>query len=77
MAVERAATLGRMIFIYQYWIALTDCDGLRIDTLKHVGGEEGRNFCGAVKEFAESIGKNNLLFVDVGLLAAAEAMILM
>ncbi len=61
LAVQRAETLGRLVTIHQYWIALTDCDGLRIDTLKHVGGEEGRNFCGAVKEFAESIGKNNFL----------------
>jgi glycosidase len=63
LAVNRTDTLGHLIFIYQYWIALTDCDGLRIDTLKHVGGEEGRNFCGGVKEFAESIGKNNLLLL--------------
>ncbi|HMC76386.1 MAG TPA: alpha-amylase family glycosyl hydrolase [Vicinamibacterales bacterium] len=63
LAVDRADTLARLIFIYQYWIALTDCDGLRIDTLKHVGGEEGRNFCGAVKEFAESIGKSNFLLL--------------
>jgi glycosidase len=63
LAVERPETLSRLIFIYQYWIALTDCDGLRIDTLKHVGGEEGRNFCGAVKEFAESIGKSNFLLL--------------
>ena len=61
LAVGRGDTLGRLVFVYQYWIALTDCDGLRIDTLKHVGGEEGRNFCGAVKEFAESIGKSNFL----------------
>jgi glycosidase len=63
LAVERPDTLGRLIFIYQYWIALTDCDGLRIDTLKHVSGEDGRNFCGAVKEFAESIGKSNFLLL--------------
>ena len=63
LAVERADTLARLIFIYQYWIALTDCDGLRIDTLKHVNGEDGRNFCGAVKEFAESIGKSNFLLL--------------
>lgn len=63
LAVERGDTLARLIFIYQYWIALSDCDGLRIDTLKHVGGEEGRNFCGAVKEFAESVGKNNFLLL--------------
>ncbi len=63
LAVERPDTLARLIFIYQYWIAFTDCDGLRIDTLKHVSGEEGRNFCGAVKEFAESIGKSNFLLL--------------
>ncbi|HET7218201.1 MAG TPA: alpha-amylase family glycosyl hydrolase, partial [Vicinamibacterales bacterium] len=63
LATNRADTLARLIFVYQYWIALTDCDGLRIDTLKHVGAEEGRNFCGAVKEFAESIGKANLLLL--------------
>jgi glycosidase len=63
LAVERSDTLGRLIFIYQYWIALTDCDGFRIDTLKHVSGEEGRNFCGAMKEFGESIGKSNLLLL--------------
>lgn len=61
LAVERPDTLARLVFIYQYWIALTDCDGFRIDTLKHVSGEEGRNFCGAMKEFAESIGKSNFL----------------
>jgi glycosidase len=63
VAVERADTLGRLVLIYQYWIALSDCDGFRIDTLKHVGGEQGRNFCGAIKEFAESIGKSNLLLL--------------
>jgi glycosidase len=63
LAVERPDTLARLIFIYQYWIALTDCDGLRIDTLKHVSGDDGRNFCGAVKEFAESIGKSNFLLL--------------
>ncbi len=63
VAVERPDTLARLIFIYQYWIALTDCDGLRIDTLKHVSGEDGRNFCGAVREFAESIGKSNFLLL--------------
>ncbi len=48
---------------YKYWIALTDCDGFRIDTLKHVSLEEARNFCGTVKEFAANIGKDNFLLV--------------
>lgn len=28
-----------------------------------MGGEEGRNFCGAVKEFAEALGKSNVLLI--------------
>ena len=28
--------LGALAACYKYWIALTDCDGFRIDTLKHV-----------------------------------------
>jgi glycosidase len=48
---------------YKYWIALTDCDGFRIDTLKHVAKEQARNFCGAIKEFAANIGKQNFFLV--------------
>ena len=48
---------------YKYWIALTDCDGFRIDTLKHVDEETGRNFCGTVKEFAANLGKTSFFLV--------------
>ncbi len=48
---------------YKYWIALTDCDGFRLDTLKHVSEEAGRNFCGAIKEFAGNLGKANFFLV--------------
>ncbi|MCB1858151.1 MAG: alpha-amylase [Gammaproteobacteria bacterium] len=48
---------------YKYWIALTDCDGFRIDTLKHLSLEEARNFCGTIKEFAANIGKRNFLLI--------------
>jgi glycosidase len=48
---------------YKYWIALTDCDGFRIDTLKHVSFEQGRNFCGSIKEFAATLGKENFFLV--------------
>jgi glycosidase len=52
---------------YKYWIALTDCDGFRLDTLKHVPEEVARNFCGTLKEFAANIGKNNFFLVgEVG-----------
>jgi glycosidase len=48
---------------FKYWIALTDCDGFRLDTLKHVSFEEARNFCGTVKEFAANIGKADFLLI--------------
>ncbi len=48
---------------YKYWIALTDCDGLRIDALKHIDEESGRNLCGTIKEFAASLGKLNFFLV--------------
>jgi len=48
---------------YKYWIALSDCDGFRMDTLKHVSFEEARNFCGAIKEFAANLGKADFFLV--------------
>lgn len=48
---------------YKYWIALTDCDGFRLDTLKHVSQEDGRNFCGTIKEFAANLGKADFFLV--------------
>jgi glycosidase len=48
---------------YRYWIALTDCDGMRVDTLKHVDEDTGRNFCGAIKEFAANLGKAQFFLV--------------
>lgn len=55
--------LNEVIRIYQYWIARTDCDGFRIDTVKHVPWEVSRKFCGAIHEYAESIGKENFLLL--------------
>lgn len=55
--------LESLIKVYQYWIALSDCDGIRVDTVKHVSFEASRNFCGAIHEFAESIGKENFLIL--------------
>lgn len=55
--------LSAVIKVYQYWIAVSDCDGFRIDTVKHVPWEASRNFCGAIHEYAESIGKENFLLI--------------
>lgn len=56
-------TLTDLARCYKYWIALTDCDGFRLDTLKHVPQEIARNFCGTVKEFAANLGKTNFFLV--------------
>ena len=60
-------TLSDLARCYKYWIALTDCDGFRLDTLKHVPQEVARNFCGTIKEFAANLGKTNFFLVgEVG-----------
>lgn len=61
--LDQPHVLSDLSRCYKYWMALTDCDGFRIDTLKHVTKEQARNFCGAVKEFAANIGKQNFFLV--------------
>lgn len=55
--------LDNLARCYKYWIALTDCDGFRIDTLKHVTYDQTRNFCGTIKEFAANLGKSDFFLV--------------
>ena len=61
--LDQPYVLSDLSRCYKYWMALTDCDGFRIDTLKHVTKEQARNFCGAVKEFAANLGKQNFFLV--------------
>jgi len=63
LALEDGAVLDTMITCWSYWIALTDCDGFRIDTLKHFDPDQGRRFCNAITEFAETLGKDNFMLV--------------
>ncbi|ABQ25936.1 alpha-amylase family glycosyl hydrolase [Geotalea uraniireducens] len=49
--------------IYKYWIAAADIDGYRIDTVKHMDIGATRFFVSAIKEFAQTIGKENFLLV--------------
>lgn len=62
-ALEQPDTLSLLAQAFMYWIALSDCDGFRIDTVKHVTFEQARNFCGAITEFAINLGKQNFLLV--------------
>ncbi len=61
--LTRPDTLAAVIKVYQYWIALSDCDGYRIDTVKHIPWESSRQFCSSIHEYAESIGKENFWLV--------------
>lgn len=62
-ALDESSILTFLADCFKYWIALTDCDGFRIDTVKHISLEEARNFCGAIREFADSLGKRNFFLV--------------
>jgi glycosidase len=62
-ALDAPRGLTSLIECFKYWIALSDCDGFRLDTVKHMALEDTRNFCGAIREFAEAIGKRNFLLV--------------
>ncbi len=67
---DGSRALDNLARCFKYWIALTDCDGFRIDTLKHVDADTGRNFCGSIKEFAANLGKAD--FFLVGEVAGAD-----
>jgi glycosidase len=56
-------TLSDLTLCHKYWIGLTDCDGFRIDTVKHVTVDIMRAFAGSIKEFAASIGKSDFFLV--------------
>ncbi|NDJ23651.1 alpha-amylase [Nostoc sp. B(2019)] len=59
--LENNQVIAAIARVYQYWIALSDCDGFRIDAVKHVSPEDSRKFCTAIREYAQSIGKDNFL----------------
>jgi glycosidase len=61
--LDRGQTLNDLARCYKYWIALTDCDGFRIDTLKHVSFDEAHRFCGSIKEYAANLGKSDFFLV--------------
>ena len=57
--LEKTDVLKALARVYQYWIALSDCDGFRADAVKHVSAEASSQFCSAIHEYADSIGKEN------------------
>ena len=56
-----SSALPALALVYCFWIAYADVDGFRIDAAKHMGEEALRTFCDVIKEFAQTIGKENFL----------------
>lgn len=61
--LERDDVIAALAKVYQYWIALSDCDGFRVDAVKHGSPLASRKFCDAIHGFAQAIGKDNFLLV--------------
>ncbi len=55
--------LNALCQAYQFWIALADVDGFRIDTVKHMEPGATRYFVAVIKEFAQTLGKENFFLV--------------
>jgi glycosidase len=60
--LRREDVRDALIRIYKWWIAQVDCDGFRIDTVKHTEPEATSIFVNAIREYALSIGKLNFFF---------------
>jgi glycosidase len=46
---------------YQYWIGLTDCDGLYIDGLWEIGIDDAHEFARQIRDYAIGLGKHGFL----------------
>ncbi len=61
VATERQDVRDFMVDAYWRWVSLTDLDGFRIDTLKHVEHEFWQYFATHIRQRAMAAGKSNFL----------------
>lgn len=52
-----------LVDCYRYWIAFADIDGFRIDTVKHMDLGATRLFVSMIREFAQTLGKDNFFLL--------------
>lgn len=57
--LNQPAVLNSLIQAYKYWIAATDVDGFRVDTVKHMESSATAIFCNAIREYAKRIAKHH------------------
>ncbi|MBK7356637.1 alpha-amylase family glycosyl hydrolase [Propionivibrio sp.] len=62
-AFHYTPALTALCDVFKFWIALADVDGFRIDTVKHMEPGATRYFAAVIKEFAQSLGKENFFLV--------------
>jgi len=59
LEITESDVLDALIKVYKYWISITDVDGFRVDTVKHMESSATAIFCNALREYAKRIGKHN------------------
>lgn len=62
-AFHGSPALDALCDVYKFWIALADIDGFRVDTVKHMEPGATRYFVSVIKEFAQTLGKENFFLV--------------
>jgi len=63
LATEDFDTGSLLINIAQWWVQTTDADGVRVDAVRHLDPGFVTRFCTQLKNWAASVGKNDLLVV--------------
>jgi len=58
---DPAKSLQTLIDCHRYWLALTDCDGLFLDCAANESSKVLNAFCGAIREYAARLGKQDFL----------------
>lgn len=60
---QPSPALFHLAEVYKFWIAYADLDGFRVDTVKHIEPGAMRIFTNVIREFAQSIGKENFSLI--------------
>jgi glycosidase len=66
LALPRPDVLDTLIKVYKHWIDVSDVDGFRVDTVKHMEDSSVAIFCNAIREYAQRVGKQRFfLFGEI------------
>lgn len=62
-AYRPSAALKHLCEVYKFWVAYTDIDGFRVDTVRHMDLGATRFLTSVIHEFAQAIGKDNFYLI--------------